>query len=112
MHLPATDTLGSVAVRPMTHEDGESFSHFASQVPAGERRFLKEDLDELAHASPRNRAGLQPRRLVAVAEDGGIVGVAGAFPGSGWSSHVAEVRVLVSATHRRHGLEDVALVGR
>ncbi len=35
---------------------------------------------------------------------GDIVGLAGAFAGSGWSSHVAELRVIVGAGHRRRGV--------
>ena len=88
----------------MTQEDGPAFSRFASQVPEGERHFLKENLQEPVEAFAGFWRDLNARRLVAVEEGGGIVGVAGAFPGAGWSSHVAELRVLVSATHRRHGI--------
>jgi len=91
-------------VRPMTREDAEAFSRFTSEVPEGERRFLKEDLEKLAQALPATEDHLDARRLVAVDDDRGIVGVAGAFRGSGWSAHVAEIRVLVSAAHRRNGL--------
>ncbi len=79
----------------MRTDDGAAFSRFMSRVPEGERRFLKEDGQD---------ASARVRRVVAVGTDGDIVGVAGAFPGSGWSSHVAELRVLVSVTHRRRGL--------
>jgi L-amino acid N-acyltransferase YncA len=89
----------------MSQEDSRAFSRFASKVPEGERRFLKEDLDDVEEIAPaQDRAGRRARRLVAADETGGIVGVAGAFPGSGWSAHVAEIRVLVSAAHRRRGL--------
>jgi L-amino acid N-acyltransferase YncA len=107
MCAPEPRHRGSVAVRPMSPEDREAFSLFASQVPEGERRFLKEDLEdveEIASAPTRDRGGQRARRLVAAEETGGIVGVAGAFPGTGWSAHVAEIRVLVSAAHRRRGL--------
>ena len=90
-------------VRPMRQEDGPAIAHFAEGVPTGERRFLKEDLDDLKAGSPGFRGGTPARRVVAV-DDGEIVGLAGAFPGAGWSSHVAEIRVVVSAAHRRHGI--------
>ena len=44
------------------------------------------------------------RRLVAQEPSGEIVGLAGVFLGRGWSSHVAELRVLVAADHRREGV--------
>lgn len=105
MVVPGADRLGSVVVRPMTQDDDVAFSRFMSRVPDGEARFLKESHQEAATAL---RVDLQPdtrvRRLVAVEPDGDVVGVAGAFPGSGWSSHVAELRVLVSAACRRRGI--------
>ena len=68
-------------------------------------RFLKEDLEH-PESTLRQRTSRvdRARRLVAVDADGDIVGLAGAFPEDGWSSHVAELRVLVSGAHRRHGI--------
>jgi L-amino acid N-acyltransferase YncA len=88
----------------MRQEHAAAFSEFVSQVPEGERRFLKENLENPMEAFVGFLRDSKARRLVAVEKGGGIVGVAGAFPGGGWSSHVAEVRVLVSASHRRHGV--------
>src|SRR4051812_48850498 len=98
MRVPATGVPASVVVRPITEADGEAFARFASQVPEGERRFLKEnleDVEEIGPSSAGDRGPVRARRLVAADETGCIVGVAGAFPGSGWSAHVAEIRVLV-----------------
>lgn len=103
--MPDLDRLQSVVVRPMRPEDGASFSRFMSRVPEGERRFLKESHQAAADALADDlRPDARARRLVAVAADGDVVGVAGAFPGSGWSAHVAELRVLVSAACRRRGV--------
>lgn len=93
------DLRDSVTVRAMAHADGPLVARFADTIPDGERRFLKENLQQ---GAPAEDAG--ERRLVALDEDDAIIGVAGAFPGEGWSSHVAELRVLVSATHRRQGI--------
>jgi L-amino acid N-acyltransferase YncA len=104
--MPASQTglPGSVVVRAMARADGPAFAGFASQVPEGERRFLKEDLDDPVETFASFWRQENGRHLVAVEEGGGIVGVAGAFRGAGWSSHVAELHVLVSPTHRRHGV--------
>ncbi len=92
------------AIRPMTEADAAPFARFVVQLPEGERRFLKESLEDPATAFVAFRRDHLARRLVAVDTDGGIAGVAGAFRGEGWSSHVAELRVLVSSRHRRKGL--------
>ena len=68
------------------------------------RRFLKFDLTDPSAAFTAFLGDSDARRLAAVDEDGSIVGLAGAYPGDGWSSHVAELRVLVSATQRRRGM--------
>jgi|SRR5947199_4387070 len=105
MSVPGTERPGSVAVRLMAQADGVAFARFLSNVPAGERRFLKESQQEATTAFDVDlRPDTRVRRLVAVEPDGDVVGFAGAFPGSGWSSHVAELRVLVSATCRRRGV--------
>jgi L-amino acid N-acyltransferase YncA len=83
--------------------DAAAFERFAAQVPAGERRFLKEDIADPEAAFVRFLRDTQVRRVVAVLSDGEIAGLAGAFPGAGWSSHVAELRVLVASTRRRSG---------
>ena len=92
------------AIRPMTEADASAFAHFVVHLPEGERRFLKESLEDPAKAFVAFHGDPKARRLVAVDQEGEIAGVAGAFASEGWSSHVAELRVLVSSRHRRKGL--------
>jgi predicted GNAT family N-acyltransferase len=103
MFQPGRDA-GTFTVRLIAESDREGFDRFVASLSAEEKRFLKEDLDPShadGHLLPLT-AG--PRRLVAVEEDGEIAGVSGAFPGTGWSSHVAELRVVVSNARRRQGM--------
>jgi L-amino acid N-acyltransferase YncA len=93
----------AIAIRLLAPEDAAAFARFVAGVPDGERRFLKEDVADPASTFAGYMHDTHARRVVAVAADGEIVGVAGAFPGTGWSSHVAELRVLVSASHRQQG---------
>ena len=104
--MAATGDRGGAdfSVRPLTENDGAAFVSFLSRVPEGERRFLKEALDEPGTAFDGYFQTDRARRLAAVDTSGDVVGLAGAFPGDGWSSHVAELRVLVSADHRRRGI--------
>ena len=98
------DESTPVTVRLMSREDRDAFVRFVSQVPEGERRFLKENLDDPAGTFDAFLGETAARRLVAVDRQGDIVGLAGAFPGDGWSSHVAELRVVVSSVYRGRGV--------
>jgi L-amino acid N-acyltransferase YncA len=91
------------AVRPLTSSDAAAFGRFAADVSEGERRFVKESLEtsDAGFVAMLSEPGV--RRLVAHLDTGEIVGLAGVFLGRGWSSHVAELRVLVAADHRRAG---------
>lgn len=99
-----TERSTPFAIRPMTEADAQALARFAIDVPEGERRFLKANLEDPAEVSAAFVRDSQARRIVAVDGTGNIVGYAGAFPDAGWSSHVAELRVLVSSRHRRMGL--------
>jgi predicted GNAT family N-acyltransferase len=72
-------------------------------VPEGEQRFFKEDV--------RDPAAIvggwieDPRAQWVLALDGEeIAGMAAALPQAGWSSHVAELRVIVAPAYRARGL--------
>ena len=94
----------SIVVRPPTSSDANAFVDFIALVPEGERRFLKEDLHDPSSAFEGYLRPAGAHRVIAVTGDGEIAGLAGAFPGEGWSSHVAELRVLVSGRHRGQGV--------
>lgn len=76
---------------------------FFASIPEGDRTFFKEDVSD-----PETVAGwttdTRNRRRVAVQDDGSIIGYVAVLPGVGWSSHVGEVRIVVSPHHRRQGL--------
>jgi len=90
-----------VEVRSAGPDDAPGLARFDNGITEGERRFLREDLAgaPLAEVAPDG-----VRRLVAVTDGRGIVGFAAAYAGAGWSSHVAELRVLVGAADRGHGI--------
>ena len=104
MHKPEAGLERLFAVRSLTPEDGPAFARFASGVPDGERRFLKESMENSEDELAAMLGVPGVRRLGAIEPNGDIVGLAGAFPGSGWSSHVAELRVIVAANQRRRGI--------
>lgn len=105
MVVPVGDPRNDVVVRRLSPGDNTAFVQFMDAVPPGDRRFLKENpADTTAAFVAFMERTDRESRLAAVAPDGQIVGLAGAFPGEGWSSHVAEIRVVVSSDYRGHGL--------
>lgn len=90
----------TLEVRRPEPGDRPAWMRFVDEVPRGEDRFLKEDL--------RDGAGFEqwtgdPGWLVAVLGDG-IAGAVSVVPGQGWSSHVAELRLVVGGSHRGRGI--------
>jgi ribosomal protein S18 acetylase RimI-like enzyme len=90
-------------IRPLDASMAPALQAFFASIPEGDRTFFKEDVSDPETVAgwttdPRNR------RRVAVDDEGGIVGYVAVLPGVGWSSHVGEVRIVVSPHHRRQGL--------
>jgi L-amino acid N-acyltransferase YncA len=90
------------SIEPITAADGAALRTFFDRVPEGDRTFFREDvfapgvIDGWLSAETDHRY---------VAHDGpGVAGYAALIQQIGWSSHVAEVRVIVDPGHRRQGL--------
>ena len=87
-------------VRRLNAGDRGAWARFLADVPPGEERFFKEDVTDPATFE---RWVADPGRLIAVADEE-IAGAVAALPGTGWSSHVAELRLIVGGPHRGRGL--------
>ena len=89
-------------VRRYTPAGSEAMMRFATSLPREVRNFLKEDasdpvvLDRWAQPSDIDR-------FVAIQDDN-VVGYVAIHPLGGWSSHVSEIRVLVTPEARGSGL--------
>lgn len=90
----------TLVVRGLEPRDRRAWLRFVPGVPQGEERFLKEDMTD-----PENfeRWARDPGWLIAVEGDD-IIGAVAALPGRGWSSHVAELQLIVGRAHRGRGL--------
>jgi L-amino acid N-acyltransferase YncA len=92
-------------VRPLERDDFDGLRAFFARIPESDRTFFKDDV-----LDPSVVAGWlsdqRARRLVAVEDDGDgeIIGYAAVLPGFGWSSHVAELRLVVDPERRRGGI--------
>jgi ribosomal protein S18 acetylase RimI-like enzyme len=89
-------------IRRLEPTDAARLEAFLKDVPEDDRTFFKEDLadPETIRFLTTERRGLQ---LVAI-HDGEIAGYIRVLPGTGLSSHVGELRMVVSPARRRAGL--------
>lgn len=92
----------SGAIRRLEAGDEPALRAFLAALPAEDRTFIKEDVEDPSLAA----AWVADRRTVrGVAVDGGDVrGLAAVIPGLGWSSHVGELRLVVDPSQRRLGV--------
>lgn len=90
----------TLTVRRLEADDRPAWLRFVADIPKGEERFFKEDLGDSASYE---RWVESPCRSIAV-EDGEIAGSISALPGQGWSSHVAELRLVVGGSFRGRGV--------
>lgn len=106
---PALTTLRdgrTVTIRPLTEEDRNALLEFGQSLPEVDSLYLEDDfqnpdiITRLANAA----AAENWRQFVAVAEDDTIVGYTSVRRLPGWSSHVADIHLLVDENWRRNGL--------
>jgi ribosomal protein S18 acetylase RimI-like enzyme len=95
--------MNDVVIRAVETSDAAALKDFFARIPEGDRTFFKEDM--LAPgAATAWAAGPRGRRLVATTDDATVVGCVGVIPGVEWSSHVAEIRLVVDPGRRRQGI--------
>jgi len=93
----------STDVRELTRADAPALREFFASLPAEDRTFFFEDVTDPAVADAW--AGDERRlRRCALGDDGGIMAFAALQPGVEWSSHVAEVVLVVAPSARRQGI--------
>jgi len=88
-------------IRQLQSADRPALGRFLERVPAADRTFFKEDVEDPAIVDGWALPG--PARAVAV-EDGEVVGSVAVVPLHGWSSHVGEVRLIVDPARRGRGV--------
>jgi ribosomal protein S18 acetylase RimI-like enzyme len=89
-------------MRELTSRDAGALGDFFAGLSAEDRTFFWEDVTDRAVAT--RWAGDRRRVPRGVIENGRIVAFAALTPGTEWSSHVAEIVLIVAPTARRQGL--------
>lgn len=79
----------------------EGLSDLFARLPESDLTFIKEDVSPEAVASWSTAPGW---RWVEVEDDGTITGLAALLPLTGWSDHVAELRLVVDPQTRGRGI--------
>ena len=88
-------------IRPLEASDRAAVGRFVARIPEGDRTFFKEPVSEPEVVAAWARPGAG--RSIAV-DRGEVVGYVAVVPLQGWSSHVAEVRVIVDPDERGRGI--------
>src|SRR5437867_3275006 len=90
-------------IRKLEASDAARLEAFLAEVPEDDRTFFKEDLSdpETIRALTTERSGA---RFIAVDDQERIAGYLRVLPGTGLSSHVGELRLVVSPNRRRSGV--------
>jgi ribosomal protein S18 acetylase RimI-like enzyme len=88
-------------IRPLEPGDRAAVEAFVERIPEGDRTFFKEDVTDPAVLEAWTKPGAG--RSVALEGDD-VVGSVALVPLTGWSSHVAELRVVVDPDHRGSGI--------
>ena len=88
-------------IRKVRPDDEPAVERFLTRIPEGDRTFFKEDVTDPAVLEAWTKPGAG--RSVALEGDE-VVGSVALVPLTGWSSHVAELRVVVDPDHRGSGI--------
>jgi L-amino acid N-acyltransferase YncA len=88
-------------IRQLEPRDHDAVERFIARIPEGDRTFFKEEVEDPGVVATWTELGAA--RSVAVEGDS-VIGYVALIPLAGWSSHVAEVRVIVDPDHRGRGV--------
>jgi ribosomal protein S18 acetylase RimI-like enzyme len=89
-------------IRKVSPGDADRLTKFFAGVPEDDRTFFKEDLTDPDTMRSFTSVG-RGLRLIALDDAGEIGGYVRVLPGTGLSSHVGEIRLVVAGNHRRAG---------
>lgn len=95
-----------VTIRPLAEDDRAALMRFGQQLPQDDLIYLEDDLQspEIINRLVNASAAENWRQIVAVRDDGEIVGYSAVRRLTGWSSHVGDIQLMVESNYRRSGL--------
>jgi GNAT superfamily N-acetyltransferase len=95
-----------ITIRPLGVDDGAGLLAFGNALPQDDWLYLQNDLraTDVVTRLVNARDAEHWRQMVAVTPDGMVVAYSSARLLAGWSSHVADIQLLVAEGWRRTGL--------
>ena len=90
-------------VQPVRVEQRQALVDFASRIPDRDRSLLDAPLLSQVAVAGWTQA-VPERRLAALDDEGAVIGLVTVVRGVGWSSHVADMRVIVDPNRRGQGV--------
>jgi L-amino acid N-acyltransferase YncA len=91
------------AIVPVEARHCDALLAFFKALPESDRTFIKEEVTDPATVRAWTSGDARGRRWVAL-DGGDVVGYLAVLPLPGWSDHVGEIRIVVAAGRRGHGL--------
>jgi ribosomal protein S18 acetylase RimI-like enzyme len=101
---PEQLTFGQLTLTELAPQHLESLATFFANLPEGDRTFVKEPVEDpavLRSWADETRPG---RRWLALDPEAVVAGFVAVLPLHGWSSHVGELRLVVSPEFRGQGV--------
>ncbi len=90
-------------IEALTTQHRDALAVFVAGISARDRVFVDRTLISQVKVASWTQA-VPERRLVAVEDDGSVSGLLTVSRGIGWSSHTADVRLVVHSDHRGKGV--------
>ena len=90
-------------VEPVAAHHRPALVDFVAAITERDRAFVDRTLISQVKVASWTQA-VPERRLVAVEDDGSVSGLVTVSPGVGWSSHTAEIRLIVRSDRRQGGV--------
>lgn len=90
-------------IQPVRVEQRQALADFASRIPDRDRSLVDAPLLSQVAVAGWTQA-VPERRLAALDDDGAVLGLVTVVRGVGWSSHVADMRVIVDPGARGQGV--------
>ncbi len=99
----------TVTIRPIAESDRAALQAFGTNLPANDSLYLEDDFQnpEITTRLANAASAEHWRQFVAQAEDGTIVGYTSVRQLPGWSTHVADIYLVVADDWRHAGLGSV-----
>jgi ribosomal protein S18 acetylase RimI-like enzyme len=94
--------MDGVDIKPLTFDHRAQADAFAARIPPDERGFLDRTL--LSQVSVASWTQATPARRLGAFEDAALLGLVTVDPGTGWTSHVADFRLVVAPEARAAGV--------